>query len=55
MQHHEYHIDKVYYCDGDGAAVTFKVVNEKGDVLDNFDTYTKAERRIVDLLERENQ
>lgn len=49
-----YHIDKVYYWDGDEVAVTFDVVNSKDDVLDRFDSYTKAERRIVEILERDN-
>lgn len=49
-----YHIEKVYYWNGDEVAVTFDVVSSKGDVLDRFDSYTKAERRIVEILERAN-
>lgn len=51
-----YHIDKVYYWDADmkEVAVTFDVVSSRGDALDRFDSYTKAERKIVELLEKAN-
>lgn len=51
-----YHIDKIYYWDEDTkeAAVTFDVVSSRGDTLDRFDSYTKAERKIVELLEKAN-
>ena len=51
-----YHIDKVYYWDADmkEVAVTFDVVSSRGDILDRFDSYTKAERKIVELLEKAN-
>ena len=51
-----YHIDKVYYWDADTkeVAVTFDVVSSRGDILDRFDSYTKAERKIVELLEKAN-
>lgn len=51
-----YHIDKVYYWDKDmkEVAVTFDVVSSRGDTLDRFDSYTKAERKIVELLEKAN-
>ena len=50
---HEYHIDKIYYLGEDGeTSVSFRVVNERGEAVDHFDSYTKAERRIVDLLEK---
>lgn len=51
-----YHIDKVYYWDKDmrEVAVTFDVVSSRGDILDRFDSYTKAERKIVELLEKAN-
>lgn len=51
-----YHIDKVYFWDPDESdvAVAFKVVNDGGDVLDSFSSYTKAEQRIVELLEKQN-
>lgn len=49
----EYHIDKIYYLGENGeTAVTFRVVNDRGEAVDHFDSYTKAERRIVDLLEK---
>lgn len=50
-----YHIDKVYYWDGDGVAVVFQVINVAGELIDQFDSYTKAERRIVELLEKANR
>lgn len=49
-----YHIDKIYYWDGE-VAVTFQVVDDKGELIDQFDSYTKAERKIVDLIERANE
>ena len=51
-----YHIDKVYFWDPDegDVAVAFKVVTDGGDVLDSFSSYTKAEQRIVELLEKAN-
>lgn len=51
-----YHIDKIYYWDKDmrEVAVTFDVVSSRGDTLDRFDSYTKAERKIVELLEKAN-
>lgn len=51
-----YHIDKIYYWDADmkEVAVTFDVVSSRGDTLDRFDSYTKAERKIVELLEKAN-
>lgn len=51
-----YHIDKVYYWDADmkEVAVTFDVVSSRGDTLDRFDSYTKAEKKIVELLEKAN-
>lgn len=48
-----YHIDKVYYWDGE-VAVSFQVVDDKGELIDQFDSYTKAERKIVDLIEKAN-
>lgn len=50
------HIDKVYYWDLDAGdvAVSFNVVDSDGAVLDCFESYTKAERRIVEILERES-
>ena len=48
-----YHIDKVYYWDGE-VAVSFQVIDERGELIDQFDTYTKAERKIVDLLTKAN-
>lgn len=49
-----YHIEKVYYWNGEEVAVTFDVVSSRGDVLDRFDSYTKAERKICKILERDN-
>lgn len=51
-----YHIDKVYFWDPDedDVAAAFKVVTDGGDVLDSFSSYTKAEQRIVELLEKAN-
>lgn len=51
-----YHIDKVYFWDPDESdvAAAFKVVTDGGDVLDSFSSYTKAEQRIVELLEKAN-
>lgn len=50
------HIDKVYYWDLDteDVAVSFNVVDSDGAVLDCFESYTKAERKIVEILERES-
>lgn len=50
----ELHIDKVYYWNGDEVAVCFMVVDKKGEVLDQFETYTKAEKKICEILEREH-
>lgn len=51
-----YRIDKIYFWDPDegDVAVAFKVVTDGGDVLDSFPSYTKAEQRIVELLEKAN-
>ena len=48
-----YHIDKVYYWDGE-VAVSFQVIDERGELIDQFDTYTKADRKICEILERDN-
>ena len=48
-----YHIDKVYYWDGE-VAVSFQVIDDHGELIDQFDSYTKAERKIVELIERAN-
>lgn len=48
-----YHIDKIYYWDGE-VAVSFQVVDDKGELIDQFESYTKAERKIVALLEKAN-
>lgn len=51
-----YKIDKVYYWnfEEDEVQVSFVVINEYGEMIDNFDTYTKAERKICEILERDN-
>ena len=48
-----YHIDKIYYWD-DEVAVSFQVIDERGELIDQFDSYTKAERKICEILERDN-
>lgn len=50
------HIDKIYFWDPNekDVAVAFQVVTDGGDVLDSFSSYTKAEQRIVELLEKAN-
>lgn len=45
-----YHIDKVYYWEGEVVAA-FVVKDEDGEAYGWYKTYTKAERRIVELLE----
>ena len=49
-----YHIDKIYYWGGDDIAVVFQVRNSRNELVDQFNSYTKAERRICELLERQN-
>lgn len=49
-----FHIDKVYYWSGDEVAVSFQVRNHLNELVDQFDSYTKAERRICDILEKLN-
>ena len=49
-----YHIDKVYYWDGE-VAVSFQVIDDHGELIDQFDSYPKAERKIVELIERANR
>ena len=51
----EYHIDKIYYWNGEEVAVVFKIIGSHGELIDQFDSYTKAERRICDLLEKSNR
>lgn len=48
-----YTIDKVYLKDPDtGEVVTkFRIAPEDGKVMGYFDTYTKAEKHIVAILE----
>lgn len=50
------HIDKIYFWDSNekDVAVAFQVVTADGDILDGFSSYTKAEQRIVELLEKAN-
>lgn len=50
-----FHIDKVYYWSGDEVAVSFQVKNHLNELVDQFDSYTKAERRICDILEKSNR
>lgn len=49
---HEFSIDKVYYWDGEEVATEFQVKNIEDDVIATFNSYTKAERRIVEMLEK---
>lgn len=51
---YEYHIDKVYYWNGEEVAVVFRIIGYHGELIDQFDSYTKAERKIVELIERAN-
>lgn len=50
-----FYIDKIYYWNGEEVAVAFQVKNKLGELIDQFDSYTKAERRICDLLEKSNR
>lgn len=49
-------IDKIYYWDDDSkdVKVTFAITSEEGELMDQFDSYTKAERKICEILERDN-
>lgn len=49
-----YHIDKIYYWNGDDIAAVFQVRDSRNDLVDQFDSYTKAERKICEILERQN-
>ena len=49
-----FHIDKVYYWNGDEVAVVFQVRNHLNELVDQFESYTKAERKICDMLEKSN-
>lgn len=53
MQRREYSIDKVYYSLDGETAVEFTVRDSDGVVVARFDTYTKAERWIVEKLEHD--
>lgn len=49
-----YHIDKIYYWDGEDIAAVFQVRDSRNELVDQFDSYTKAERKICEILERDN-
>lgn len=51
---YEYHIEKIYYWNGNEVATTFKIIGFHGELIDQFDSYTKAERKICEILERDN-
>lgn len=51
MMPDSFQIRKVYYCDSEGIQVRFEVVSTDGELFDSFDSYTKAERKIVSIFE----
>lgn len=51
MMPDSFQIRKVYYCDDEGVQVRFEVVSTNGELFDSFDSYTKAERKIVSIFE----
>lgn len=53
MLRREYSIDKIYYSLDGEVAVEFTVKDADGIVAARFDTYTKAERWIVEKLEND--